>query len=99
MFEADKPIYMTRSVSEELPDEHKHFIVRYLHECHEILTDYLQVFEFSITENKQLLRQRQEQPQRETQIFVTLKETKPISRTVWAMDKVDHVMILFPEDY
>ena len=99
MFEADKPIYITRAVAEELPDEHKHFIVQYLHGCQEILNDYFQVFEFSVNENKQLLRWKQEQPQRETQIFVRLKETKPISRTVWVMDQVDHVMILFPEDY
>ncbi len=90
---------MTRAVAEELPDEHKHFMVQYFHENHEMLKDYLQVFEFSITGKKQLLRQKQEQPHRETQIFVALKETKAISRTVWAMDQVDHVIILFPEDY
>lgn len=90
---------MTRAVAEELSAEHQQFIVRYLHEFHLELIDYFQVFEFSITEEKQLLRQKQEQPQRETKIFVTLKETKPITRTVWAMDQLDHVMILFPEDY
>ncbi|MFV2046290.1 DUF960 family protein [Metabacillus sp. YM-086] len=99
MFEADKPIYMTRAVAEELPDELKYFIVQYLHGCHHNLTDYLQVFEFSNNQNKQLLRQRQEQPYRETQIFVPLKDNKVISRTVWAMDQVDHVLFLFPENY
>lgn len=99
MFEPTKPFYMTRAVAEELSAEHRQFIVSYLYECHNELTDYFQVFEFSITKKKQLLRQKQEQPQLETKIFVMLKETKSILRTVWAMDQLDHVMILFPEDY
>ncbi|GAE26248.1 hypothetical protein JCM9140_2287 [Halalkalibacter wakoensis JCM 9140] len=90
---------MTRAVAEELSEEHKKLIASYIQENQEILTDYLQVFEFSIEKNKQLLRQRQEIPERETNIVLPLREVNPILRTVWVMDQGDHVMILFPEDY
>lgn len=46
MFEVTKPIYMTRAVEESLSFEHKLCIVSYIREQYEVLTDYLQVFEF-----------------------------------------------------
>lgn len=90
---------MTRAVAEELSEEHKKLIASYIQENQEILTDYLQVFEFSIEKNKQLLRQKQEIPEREKIIVLPLREVNPILRTVWVMDQGDHVIILFPEDY
>ncbi len=99
MFEPSKPRYMTRAVAEELPEEQIQFIIKYLQDYQDRLTDYLQVFEFYIENKEQFLIQRQEVPNRETTIFVPLKECKPINRTVWAMDQNDHVMVLFPKDY
>lgn len=90
---------MTRAVAEELPEEHIQFIIKYLESYQDRLTDYLQVFEFYIENKEQFLIQRQEVPNRETTIFVPLKECNSINRTVWAMDQNDHVMFLFPEDY
>lgn len=99
MFEDEKPKYMTRAVSEELSFEHKQFILKFIFINREKLKDYLQVIEFCIENNEQFLIQRQEVPKRKTKILLTLKETEPISKTVWVMDQNDHVMILFPEDY
>lgn len=99
MFELTKRFYMTRAISEELPVEHQQFILQYIFEHHQLLSDYLQIFEFYIEIDQQWLIQRQEEPERETTIAIYLVETDPIHRKVWVMDQVDHVMILFPEDY
>lgn len=100
MFEPNKAFYMTRSVAEELSQEHQQFIVQYIVEKHEHLTDYLQIFEFYIEEGQQWLIQRQEEPNRETTIYFQLFATKPIERKVWVMDQgSEGIMILLPEDY
>lgn len=99
MFEPNKPFYMTRAVSDELSQEHQQFIQRYIYENHEKLTDYLQIFEFYIEDGQQWLIKTQEEPDRETTIFVKLEEVLPINRKVWAMDQDDYIMLLFPSDY
>jgi len=99
MFEANKPRYVTKAISDELSADHLFFIVQYLYKQQKQLTDYLQVFEFYIEDGDQWLIQRQEVPDRETTIHVDLSEEEPMNRTVWAMDQQDYVMILFPEDY
>jgi hypothetical protein len=100
MFERNKPMYMTRAISEELSQEHLNFIVEYLLNNRAKLDDYLQVFEFYIENNEQWLIQRQEVPNRETTIYVQLKRSKPINRKVWVMDQgSEGVIVLFPEDY
>lgn len=90
---------MTAAINERLPMEHLQFIVEYLLNHQEQLTDYLQVFQFYIEDKEQWLIQRQEQPDCETTIFVVLEETKPINEKVWVMDQQDYVMILFPSCY
>ncbi|MEL4024036.1 DUF960 family protein [Lysinibacillus endophyticus] len=99
MFEPNKPFYMTRAVAQELPVEHQQFILQYIFEHHQQLTDYLQIFEFYIEKDQQWLVQRQEEPERETTIYVELTAAIPIERKVWVMDQVENVMILIPEDY
>lgn len=100
MFESNKPFYMTRAVAEELSHEHQQFILQYIYENHEQLTDYFQIFEFYIENGKQWLIQRQEQPNRETTIFVPVKKCSPIKRKVWAIDSgQEGVTILYSEDY
>ncbi|MEK4712065.1 DUF960 family protein [Sporosarcina sp. FSL K6-5500] len=92
--------YMTRAINEELNQEHLHFIIKYLFEHSEQLTDYLQIFEFYTVNDQQWLLQRQEEPHRETVIPVQLIATEPINRKVWVMEQGDEgIMILFPEDY
>jgi len=90
---------MTRTVSDELSQEYKQFIIQYIHENHKQLTDYLQIFDFYIEDEQQWLTQRQEEPKREKVVYVALKTSKPIQRKVWVMDQDDHVILLFPEDY
>lgn len=99
MFETTKPFYMTRAVADELPVEHQQFILQYIFEHNQQLTDYLQIFEFYIENNQQWLVQRQEVPNRETTISVALTHAEATVSKVWLMDQGDHVMILFPEDY
>ncbi|MCP1143660.1 DUF960 family protein [Lysinibacillus endophyticus] len=99
MFEPTKQFYMTRAIAEELSVEHQQFILKYIFEHHQKLTDYLQIFEFYIENEQQWLIQRQEEPERETTIYVELTTIRPIERKIWVMDELDHVMILFPEDY
>ncbi|MBE4907875.1 hypothetical protein IMZ08_07385 [Bacillus luteolus] len=89
MFESNKLYYMTSAVAEELDEEHQVYIVNYIRYHQEQLTDYLQVFEFYIEDNKQWLIQRQEEPNRETTILVQLNNKKPINRIIWVMDQGD----------
>lgn len=103
MFEPSKRFYMTRAIAEELSIELGqyifHYIFQYILKNHQELTDYLQIFEFYIENNQQWLIQRQEKSERETIIHVEFTTARPINRKVWVMDQVEHVMILFPEDY
>ncbi|WP_163151592.1 DUF960 family protein [Anoxybacillus sp. MB8] len=99
MFERYKPRYMTRAVADRLSEEHVQFIFRYIDEKNERMTDYLQVFEFYVENNEQWLIQRQEQPERETTVFVPLKQATPIEQTVWVMDQRDYIILLFPSCY
>ncbi|ARD48838.1 DUF960 family protein [Sporosarcina sp. P33] len=99
MFDPTKPFYMTRAIAEELSEEHQQFILQYIHQHHQHLNDYLQIFEFYIEDGEQWLVQRQEQPERETTIFVGLEETEPINEKVWVQDQQDYVIILYPQDY
>ncbi|KFZ43675.1 hypothetical protein CS060_13135 [Anoxybacillus flavithermus] len=99
MFERYKPRYMTRAVADTLSEEHLQFILRYVDERNEQMTDYLQVFEFYVQNHEQWLVQRQEQPERETTVFVPLEKAPPIEQTVWVMDQQDHVIVLFPSCY
>jgi hypothetical protein len=99
LFEVNKPKYMTKSIQEELSFEHQQFILRYIHENHNCLNDYLQIFMFYSENNQQWLNQQQEVPKRKKVLFVPLNQSKPINRKVWVMDQGDHVIMLFPEDY
>ncbi|MED0686105.1 DUF960 family protein [Anoxybacillus ayderensis] len=99
MFERHKPRCMTRAVADRLSEEHVQFILRYVDEKYEQMTDDLQVFEFYVENNEQWLIQQQEQPERETTIFVPLKQAAPIEQTVWVMDQQDYVILLFPSCY
>jgi hypothetical protein len=99
MFEDNKKIYMTRAVANELSQEHQFFILGYIHEHQEKMTDFMQVFDFYVKYNQQWLIQRQERQERETTIFVQLNNSLPINRKVWVMDQGNHIMLLFPEDY
>ncbi|MEK4530523.1 DUF960 family protein [Solibacillus sp. FSL K6-1554] len=90
---------MTKAIAEELSVEHQQFILKYIFEKYEQLSDYLQIFEFYIVDDQQWLIQRQEEPEQETTIYVEIETAVPINRKVWVMDQEDHVMILFPEDY
>ncbi|MFD1734996.1 DUF960 family protein [Bacillus salitolerans] len=100
MFESNKPIYMTKTISEKLSKGHRDFIVHYIVEKQSTLEDYLQIFEFYIENNKQWLIQRQEEPNRETTICLELVKSEPIECKVWVMDQGgEGIIILFPEDY
>ncbi|PIC95705.1 hypothetical protein CSV69_10215 [Sporosarcina sp. P26b] len=100
MFSVDKPIYVTRAIAEELPGEHQLFIYQYFWNQQEVMTDYLQVFNFYIEDGHQFVIQSQEQPERETIMKVPLQKQEPIERTVWMMDQgEDGTIILFPNDY
>lgn len=99
MFDQSKALYMTKTIAQELPTEHLHFIIDYLIKHQPKLTDYLQVFDFYVEQQQQWLVQRQEQPEREATIQVPLKESEPIEQTVWAIDQgTEGVLILFPKD-
>ncbi|MCM3116317.1 DUF960 domain-containing protein [Neobacillus sp. MER 74] len=99
MFGRNKRIFMTRAVANEMSQGHLQFIIGFIYEHQEQLTDYFQIFEFYTENDQQWLIQRQEKPDRETTIFVNLNDSKPITRKVWVIDQVDHMRVLFPEDY
>lgn len=100
MFNHDRQIFVTKAIAEQLSAEHQFFILKYIHEFSENMTDYLQVFEFYTEDDEQWVIQRQEVPDLETTVKVELDKEKAIDRTVWVMDQgPDGHLILFPEDY
>lgn len=100
MFSFDDEIFMTSTIARELPVEHQQFIYHYFKTRQEIMTDYLQIFQFYVQDEKQFLLQSQEQPERETIVEVPLQKEEPIEQTVWMMNQgEDGSIILFPSDY
>jgi len=101
MFDNKEQRYMTRGVAEELHTEIAILLWQLIDvkNMHAIELDYLQVFELSISNEKQAIIHRQEVPERQAFLIHPLENTEPINRTIWCIDNGDNQMMLFPEDY
>ncbi|ARK22269.1 DUF960 family protein [Sporosarcina ureae] len=99
MFSPDKPIFVTSTIAEELPAEHRQFIHQYIEDNHELMTDNLQVFTFYEEHGQQFLSQRQENLERNTTLFVALKNDQPINLTLYMRSQVEKgTIIMYLDD-
>ncbi|ARK22271.1 DUF960 family protein [Sporosarcina ureae] len=104
MFDHQYNRYMTRTIAEEVHTEIAMILWQLIDSKRKqgIELDYLQVFELEENDGKQAIVQRQEVPERKSFLIVSLKEAKPISRTVWCIDsgvESEGQMMSFPSDY
>ncbi|RDW21367.1 hypothetical protein CWR48_02885 [Oceanobacillus arenosus] len=101
MFESTGKRYMTRAIADELHIEIQLLLWHLIDELKSqgSKLDYLQVFELSVLDGKQMIVHRQEVPEREQKWSITLKSTNPITEKVWCIDDGKNQMMLFPSDY
>ncbi|MGJ9385233.1 DUF960 family protein [Salipaludibacillus sp. CF4.18] len=101
MFDDPSKRYMTKSLAEKIhPEIAMHlwnFIDKERKAGREI--DYLQVFELTVIKETQSVLHRQEQPSYKEQWIIDLKNTEPITTTIWCIDDGQTQMMMFPEDY
>lgn len=101
MFESKEKRYLTRAIAEELHIEIQlllwHLIDQSKRQGLEL--DYLQVFELSVLDGKQMIVHRQEVPERRRKWSLPLENTKPINGKVWCIDDGENQMMLYPCDY
>lgn len=101
MFKSKQNRFLTRAISESLHVEIQgllwSLIDRQNEKGNEL--DYLQIFELKIQDGKQQIIHRQEIPEKEDLITITLHYTKPVHTTVWCIDSGDYQTMLYPEDY
>lgn len=102
MFDNPNKRYMTSNIAEELHPEivlHLWKLIDNRREIGEEL-DYLQVFELTVSNKKQVVIHRQEIPSYKKQWIITLKHAEPITRTIWCIDNGDETQIMMqPSDY
>jgi len=101
MFDKNTERYMTRAIAEELHPEIAVLLWRLIEarKAQKVELDYLQIFELSISNGKQAIIHRQETPERQGFWILPLKETEPITKTIWCIDNSESQIMLFPEDY
>lgn len=101
MFDNKTERYMTRTIAEELHMEIAFILWQLIDAQNEqnVETDYLQVFELSVSDSKQVIIHRQEVPEIKGSCIRTLEDTEPITSTIWCIDNGDGQVMLFPEDY
>lgn len=92
---------MARSISEEVHPEIATILWQLIDakRLQNVELDYLQVFELSERDGKQAVIQRQEVPEMRSLYIIRLKQTQPITMTIWCIDSGETEMMLMPEDY
>lgn len=88
---------MTRAINETVHAEIQMILWRLIDEQGNegMELDYLQVFELTVTDGRQRIVHRQEEPERKREWLYTLQYTTPIEQTIWCIDSV----MLLPSDY
>jgi uncharacterized protein YecE (DUF72 family) len=103
MFTNKTKRYMTRAIAEELHMEIAIILWQLIdrQKEQELVIDYLQIFELSVSEDHQLaITHRQEIPERSETWIIPLEDAEPITRTVWCIDNsTEGQMMLYPQDY
>lgn len=101
LFENKAKRYMTREIAEKLNTE----IISILWELIDTLVeqnrslDYLQVFELSESNGKQIINHQQEVPEMKRKHICTLQDSEPVTITIWCIDNGESQTMLFPQDY
>lgn len=92
---------MTRGIAEAIHPEISVFLWYLIDRLEDkgMELDYLQVFELSELNGKQIIIHRQEQPSYKEQSMVQWKDTEPLTSTVWCIDNGDGQIMLFSEEY
>lgn len=101
MFKSPNERYLTRGIAETIHSEIALLLWNLIDRLKEkkIELDYLQVFELSIRDEKQMVVHRQEQPPFKEQLMVQWQDTSPIISTIWCIDNGEGQIMLFPNEY
>ena len=101
MFDNKTNRYMTSAIAEELHPEIASILWQLIDVKRglNIELDYLQVFELTVSNGKQVIVHRQEVPEMQSLLMKALSDAKPITRKIWCMDSGETEMMLFQEDY
>lgn len=101
MFDSKDKRYMTRAIAEEMHIEIQLLLWHFIDELKRqgLELDYLQVFELSVEDGKQIVVHRQEVPERKQKWSIALENARPITEKVWCIDDGQNQMMLFPSDY
>ncbi|MEK4244458.1 DUF960 family protein [Psychrobacillus sp. FSL K6-2684] len=101
MFDNKENRFMTRSIAESIHPEIALLLWNLIDSKKKLNAplDYLQVFELSESNGKQVIIQSQEVPEMRSFHILPLKQAVPITKTIWCIDNRETEMMLFPEDY
>lgn len=98
----NKPRYVTRTISEELSIELQAIVWQFYDEIIEQRKekmDYLQVFEIESNESSLTLTNRQEELPFQIKIIIKNKVKGAKNTSIWVIDDLDYLTMLFPTDY
>ena len=98
MFEKSKGRYLTRGVDEKIPIDIQIFMWEAVDNMPEP-KDYLQVFNLTVQNGLQIIRQTSEQPKYEMTYILTSLLTKAVTAKVYIIDDGDHCTMLLAEEY
>ena len=97
MFDKGKDRYLTRGVDEKIPLDLQIFMWKLIDKLPEE-RDYLQVFNLTAQDDKQLIKHSSEQPKHEKEYIVDAL-IKTVTAKVYVIDDGDHCTMLLAEEY
>ncbi len=100
MFDNQKPKYETKGINERLCVDYRIIMWDLIEKLSkEVELDYLQVFEFTIEDDKvQKIKHSQEEPEYEKTYIVPMVE-EGIQGKVYVIDDGDHCTMLWADEY
>ena len=98
MFEKSKGRYLTRGVDEKIPIDIQIFMWKAVDNMPEP-KDYLQVFNLTVQNGLQIIRNTSEKPKYEMTYILTSLLTKAVTAKVYIIDDGDQCTMLLAEEY
>lgn len=101
MFKHQHKRYKTKGIEESIPLSLQYQLWKYIDQknARKEELDYLQVFELSEQDGKQIIVHRQEIPPTNQQYEWVMPENKNVTATVWVIDDGVYQTMLLPEEY
>ena len=97
MFERSKDRYLTRGVDSEIPLDIQIFLWELVDKLPKE-RDYLQVFNLTAKNGKQVIKHSSEQPKHEREYIIDVL-VKAVTAKVYIIDDGDHCTMLLAEEY